>query len=64
MTTPSIRNWFYEKMTTKERLQAMKQYVPRRESYLDTPDEEYFPTGINIWYSDTIANQKKVVYNV
>jgi hypothetical protein len=59
MTTPSIRNWFYEKMTTEERLRFMKKYVPRRESYLRVADKECFPTDVNTWYSDTIANQKK-----
>ena len=59
MRAPSIRNWFYEERTTEERLKLMKRYVPRRESYLNTPDEKYFPTGVSVWYPDTIANQKK-----
>ena len=56
MTTPNIRKWFYEERTTKERLELMRQYVPRRESYLGAPGKKYFPTGVSVWYPDTGQN--------
>ncbi len=59
MITSSIRNWFYEERTTEERLELMKRYVPRRESYLGIPDKKYFPTGVSVWYPDTIATREK-----